>query len=280
VTVPQTRIDELWRTACEDAGYDAQADDDWDAPMLLLASNASIARGERNAYFDRGAEVDTKLLPLTDDELARLREAEGRHRIAVAHDADEPQMLALMRWGLEHARQFDEGKSLMHFYGHVLNTLSTIYRPLGPGSALLGNLIPGEEDANAASATLVTATFGPQFGQLYGPFGPLFRPAAKGDLSTLPKRMVAFAALHPEEFRQYAGGTDEQRDMLLRDVDPNAPAWWQALMNDADFGHFRALVPYFKPTGAEIVAAPAPVEAWRPLGELLRRGLARGMQVI
>jgi hypothetical protein len=279
VTLPQTRIDELWRIACEDAGYDPQGDG-WGTAMLLLASAASVARGDRNAYFDLGAEVDAKLLPLTDDERARLRAAEGRHRIAVAIDADEPLMLALMRWGLEHARQFDEGKSLMHFYGHVLNTLSTVYRPLGPGSALLGNLIPGEEDANAASATLVTATFGPQFGELHGPYGPLFRPASKGDIKTLPKRMVAFAALHPEAFEAWAGGTSEHRDLLLRDVDDTAPGWWQALLADADFGHFRALIPYFTPTLGEIAAAPAPVEAWRPLAELLRRGLLRGVEVL
>jgi hypothetical protein len=277
--LPQTRIDELWRLACEDAGYDPEGDS-FDTPLFQLASEAKVAQeGQRNVYFDPGAEVDTRHVPLTDAELHRLRAADGRHRVVVAADADEPQMLALMRWGLEHALQFDEGKALMHFYGHVLDTLSTVYRPVGRGSALLGNLIPGEEDANAASATLVTVKLGRQVGQLEGPFGPLFRPATKGDLATLPKRMVAFAALHAEAFDAYAGSA-EHRNLLLRDVDTAAPEWWEALLADIDFGHFRALTPYFTPTAAEIADAPAPVEAWRALAELLRRGLLHGMQVI
>lgn len=269
----QARIDELWRITCEDAGYVP------DEPMLVLATKASVDRSERNAYFDPGAEVEARYLPLTDGELARLRQAEGRHRIAVAADANEPQMLGLMRWGLEHARQFDERGSLMDIYGHALNTMSIVYRPLGAGSSLIGNLIPAEEDANAASAALVTTTFGPQFGELAGPWGTLFRPAEQGTMDSLPKRMVAFVSLHPDDFQRYAGDR-EQRDMLLRAVDRDAPDWWEALMADADHGHFRALIPYFKPTRAEIAAAPAPVEAWRPLAELLRRGQLRGMAVI
>jgi hypothetical protein len=274
VTLTQSKINELWGIACADAGYSP------DEPIFVLATTASVLRGERNAYFDPTADLKTDLLPLTSQELDRLSKADGRHRVVVAADADEPQMLALMRWGLEHAVQFDQGKSLMHFYGHVLNVLSTLYRPLGAGSALLGNLIPGEEDANAASAALVRRTLGPQFGQLYGPFGPLFRPAEKGSLDTLPKRMVVFAALHPEAFKEYAGGTDYQRDVLLSDVDQAAPEWWQALLADGVFAHFRALIPYFTPTAAELAAASPPAEAWRPLAELLRRGQLRGTAVL
>ena len=279
VALTQAEIDELWRIACEDAGYDPEGDDR-DTPMLLIASKASIARDERNAYFDPGAEVTAKHLPLTDDELRRLREAEGRHRIAVAADADEAVMLALMRWGLEHACQFDEGRALMHFYGYVLDTLGNMYGPVGAGSVLIGNLIPGEEDANAASAALVTRTFGPQFGRLHGPFGPLFRPAEKGSHESLPKRMVAFASLHPEAFLNYAAASAYLRDSYLRDVDNDGPAWWEALLADHDLRCFRSLIPYFTPTPDEIESAPAPVEAWRPLAELLRRAQARAIQVM
>jgi hypothetical protein len=59
-----------------------------------------------------------------------------------------------------------------------------------------------------------------------------------------------------------------------------SPAWWQALLGDTDFAHFRALIPYFTPTVEEIAAAPHPAEPWRPLAELLRRGELRGMAVL
>jgi hypothetical protein len=126
----------------------------------------------------------------------------------------------------------------------------------------------------------VTATFGPQFGQLGPDWGALYRPAEVATLESLPRRMVAFAALHADAFLQYAGGQPYQRDVLLTDLDAQAPAWWQALLDDTDFAHFRALIPYFTPTVEEIAAAPHPAEPWRPLAELLRRGELRWMAVL
>jgi hypothetical protein len=97
MVVTQGRIDELWGLACADAGYEPHV------PMFIVASTASVDRGERNVYFDPGTQPDTRYVPLTDAELDQLRQAQGRHRVVVAADATEPQMLGLMRWGLENA---------------------------------------------------------------------------------------------------------------------------------------------------------------------------------
>ena len=45
-------------------------------------------------------------------------------------------------------------------------------------------------------------------------------------------------------------------------------------------GTSARLSPTSTPTRDEIADAPAPVEAWRPLAELPRRGQIRGLQVI
>jgi hypothetical protein len=187
-----------------------------------------------------------------------------------------------MRWALERARQADVNQAFVWFEQATNSAIHPRYGDTGLGSAVIWHTIPAVMDADSAAGRLVTGYFGPQFGELKGPHGVLFRSdIPPGQLSTLAKRSVAFAAIHAEDLAHWAEQRDFRIKTLLEEVDAKGPEWFKALVADEDFTHLRKSASYYVPTAEQIAAAGlAPAEAWRPLQRHLGLALERGMTVV
>jgi hypothetical protein len=268
----------LWVQALQDAGYSPR-----DA-ILVLIQAATRAGEPEVGYFGPDADSSTSPLVLTPREAALIDAAPDKHRVALSPQQDPQVQLGLMRWALERARQTDEN-GLYWFLGEAINSaIQPIYGDTGMGSNVVWHTIPVARDADSAAGHLVTSTFGPQFGDLWGPQGALFRTDQPvPDLSTLPRRLVTFGAIHAESLEQWVRQTQRELALntVLRDIDPQAPAWWKALLADEDFTHLRKSATYYIPTPDTIAEAGAnAANAWRPLQRHYDITLQRGLDVL
>jgi hypothetical protein len=266
----------LWEQALRDAGYSA------DDVVLVLIEDVPEVGSPEVAYFGPDADTSTSPVPLTAEEAARINAEPHRRRVAVSPEQDPEVLLALMRWALERARQSDESNSYWFFGEAVNSAVYPIYMDTGLGSNVVWHTIPVVRDANSAAGHLVTRSFGPQFGDLWGPRGALFRTDQPvPDLNTLPRRLVTFGAIHGEHLERWARERGVSLSSLLLDVDPEAPEWWEALMGDEDFTHLRKAATYYIPTADDIANAGAnPANAWRPLQRHFDITVRRGLDVL
>jgi hypothetical protein len=150
-------IFELWSAALADAGIDEH-----DA-LLFPVSGAMSATGEHGKTWLRNTQISDQ-----DDCVAladRIVEANGesgrsKRRVAVWTDHSEEGIAATLRHELEHTVQHEgQGRVLQRLYDEAFDVLCRIAGGV-PGSNQLYNMIPMEQDANAAAAVFVRSLFG------------------------------------------------------------------------------------------------------------------------
>lgn len=216
-------LDQEWRLAVEDAGFD-------DSEVRLYRfPGRSSPRDQKAAYSSPGhPAIPGSTWPVGSE----TEEDVQRHRIGVWVDADPTVRLAALRHELEHARQF-----LAH--GGAIFTLTKLVSDViglrtEHGWGVLVQTVPIEADAHAAAATLARAHHPAEVERLLSEKhedSVILRSISGPEpVETLPKRTVCFAY-------QYATlcerGTREHRDMpfaeVLETIWPGAGAFWWTL---------------------------------------------------
>jgi hypothetical protein len=166
-------------------------------------------------------------------------------------------------------------------FGQLLNgSLDGVFT--GPGSAVVWHCLPNIKDADLAASYLVKQIFGDQPGEFHGPHGVLLRTdRPEPDIATLPRRLVVTAAIFAEHFDAQLSGA-ESRDLLLRDLDDAAPAWWRTALDDDGFEHLRKSLPFYVPSEDEIdelLPMKGQASAWEPWKRHFFLALDEGMRV-
>lgn len=272
--ITSARREQLWQLALADAEVPVE-----DAPVLVVASTPQVDRGELCAFLAPGWGETNVAMTLTNAELAALHQALGEDRAVIAGDANEILTLGGMAWCLGVAREHKEWSDDQEFVGVLHDVMSLRFRPVGMGSAGLLTLLPPYVSANAAAARLVNQTFGPQFGQLHGPWGSMLRGDDDGTGATPQERCIIVAAVFRDDFVSFA---QDERTLcsLLSRIGADAVEQYEHLASDPTVAAFGRLVTEYTPTTQEIEDADSPVIAWRPLREHLRRALRYGVRTL
>jgi hypothetical protein len=186
-----------------------------------------------------------------------------------------------MRWAAEYARLDVAENAAMQLIRVAHYAQQNRVIAAGAGGARYHHIAPEQQQANAVASALVNRIFGPQPGQLHGTFGPLFREQEIFPPDTFGRRAVAFAAFHREDLDDLAQreGIDVRR--YVTPVDPNADAWWTALLADEQFNRLRSAAPVTLPTAAETsAAAGAATGLWQTTTDLYGRAERRALEVL
>jgi hypothetical protein len=168
-----------------------------------------------------------------DVRIANAPENINAHRIVVWKDATAPLVGATLRHELEHARQFDAlGVGVFALYDVIkLRVLPHQAGGLDGCAGTYINAIPAERDANAAASMYLRKHHA-------GP-AQAIRSGERRNLAcsilppephaTLPRRMIAFLALHPSACAAYAAAEGEDFSDLLERAYTGAGAIWRAI---------------------------------------------------
>ena len=253
-------VDEIWRLACDDAGFAAE-----EVRVYVLPGRKR--GGYWAMYFKPGDWlVFDEDFPFGSNQ---LNDANGvarrKHRVAVYAGVHEAELAGLMRHELEHAAQQRRyGDSSWRIYERTLGALPRKYgRALGSGT--IYNSVPIERDANSAAAAHVIPSYGPlPENILQGEHSVLFRfPEGPLPLDSLGVRSLAFAAVHAAAFQAELAQHDETVDEIFAGVVDDASRRWEQAANDAVVQMLANQSLEAIPTEASIArAGAAPAEAW------------------
>ena len=275
-----TEIRRRWLDACADAD-------------VVAGKEAHIApipgRPPQNAnfamHYDPGSAIyPDNRFPLSTAQRKKFNSAELRdtHRIAVYTEVEPRVLSGLFRHELQHARQFRSQREAYRATSHANVALYTAYGSR-PGSGVLYNASPLEQDANAAASKFLRKLDGePTAAEVDGTQAQLFRqadlPWGEKDLST---ETLAFLALHPNELEQVVPPRHVDVAALIAPLHPNAAELWQRLGNDSVLRAMRASFRDVIPTDDGIAAASErPGDAWQPLSKALVAARDRARAVI
>jgi len=267
-------LDEVFERALEDARI-AREDVD-----LAALDEEPDPTGQPVRYIPRGTPIPGDLT-LTGEQAETLKRSRRPHRLAVSGKTDAALLLALVRWGLDAARQNEGAPAAWRFAWTVMDAgVSEAHAGLA-GGGVVHNLLPPVRDGNLAAARLVTATYGPQVGRLHGPWGSLFRVERDlGGIRTLAPRCVILTAVY-RPWLDRRMGSPEQTAAFVEQCDADARTWWELLTADPTLEHVTGVIELMAPTEADLLEhQDAPAQAWRPLAHVLGRALAHGLEVL
>jgi hypothetical protein len=191
-----TSIERLWHAAREDAGYSATE------ARCYPFGGRPPGTCHWATYFQPGNAIyRTSCYPLTPGQVTDSAQYGNAHRVTIFAGARAQEVEALLRHELEHARQRDAYGDMFSIYEMILETL---FNQFGgeAGVGVLYNLVPMEQDANAAAAALMYDTESPiPPAVLDGEHGVLFRhPSGPPPMPSLGPRMLAFASIYGGTF--------------------------------------------------------------------------------
>ena len=227
----------------------------------------------------------SRIEPLTSSELARLNSDRWRngYRILLAPVSNRAVQLGLMREALERVRQLREDRRVYDLGIELYGALSLVYGEAGRGGASIWRLHPMSADAAAAGARLAFKYAEPEISHdvLWGPHGGLLRTRwSPGQPSTLPTRLLVWAALHQEAVQEHAaacGGIEA----VINELDRDLLRSWITLINDAELALLARCSRLSVPSPARIAAAEHyPASVWDRTLDLLDRGMARGQALL
>ena len=189
-----------------------------------------------------------------------------------------------MRHELEHARQYDVGG------GRGLYQLLDLVYEIGPErfgglpqSGRFYNLLPSEQDANAAAARFARAQFNDIViaAQLAGESAVLFRQAVESHPETLAPRLISFAAIWSKTFEERVAHAERQLHATLALASPYGGALWSALRADSEFQSLSAQVTAREPTVSTFTGlAPSEItDRWRQLAAAVESAMIRARDV-
>jgi hypothetical protein len=166
-----------------------------------------------------------------------------------------PVVAAKIRHELEHARQWDlaGGQALYELLDLVYEIGSARFGGL-PQSGRFCNLLPPEQDANAAARRFARAQFDENViaAQLAGDSAVLFRQSAEPRPDTLASRLISFAAIWSKTFEERVAHAGRQLHATLALIGPGGSALWNALQADNQFQHFIVEVVASEPTASTL----------------------------
>lgn len=252
---------------------------------MLVVLNRN-PRGSDSLLLDPGSMAEwTPGEPLTERQLNILNSElwRDKYRVLIAPPANRAARLGLLRDALERARQHQYDGRLYYLGGRLTDALSVIYGEGGKGSASVLRLQPMWADAAARGAALARehASLTITDDLLWGPYGALLRPAWQpGELRTLAKRLVVWAALHRSAVAALAsscGGIDK----VISDYSVPLVSDWRALIEDAELTRLARMVRLSIPSSARIeTAAHYPASVWDRVLDLLDRGMTHGQSLV
>jgi len=271
-----SEVESLFEAAREDAGL---ARDDLELVVVDVAPDPMSDTPVR--YMPLGAPIQGDELPMTADQAQALRSSRRPHRIAVVGRVESPQLLGLLRWGLETARQNAVLPDVWRFAWTVMDAGVSAAHSDRPGGGVIHSVMPPVRDANLAAARLVSRFHGPQLGKFRGPWGTLFREDKDfGGDETLAARCVIIAAIYRSWIDAKMGDAAITAS-FVEAAHPDSAGWWEAFITDHTISHVAGVIELMAPTEADLIAvADAPAQAWRPLADLLDRALGYGLGVI
>jgi hypothetical protein len=268
-----------WVLALEDADLDGSE------CLLVLLDRGSSDGGGDAMLLDPGFEaVDTVEEPLTAVQLTELNSARWRdgYRVLMARIDNRAERLGLLRDALEHARQHKADRDVYRLGGQLSDAIGAVYGS-GRGGAAVLRMHPLWADAAARGAALARKYAEPDITPqvLWGVHGSLLRTNwAAGDPSTLPERLLVWAALHREAVEtqaEFCGGIETVAGTYRPELAPK----WQLLMRDPDLELLGRAAKLSRPNAAQIeAAAEYPAAVWDRVLDLLDRGMARGQQLL
>jgi hypothetical protein len=225
----ETELEAEWNSALADAEMPEDR-------VRLFVVDAERSSDHAYAVWHRpgrGLVRDHDFPQPLDVRTANAPENIDAHRIVVWRDATAPVVGATLRHELEHARQFDAvGVEVFDLYNLIkFGVLSHQAGGLDGCAGTYINAIPAERDANAA-ASMYLRKHHPDAAQ--GIRNSERRNLACSILppephKTLPRRMIAFIALHPSASAAYAAAEGADLADLLERAYPGAAAIWQAI---------------------------------------------------
>jgi hypothetical protein len=274
MTVDLGELNDLWLLACDDAGFESNAE----AALYVVEGNAG--EGSSAIHIEPGSEVGAdREWPLEANQVvdANSPERQNSHRIAVRDFSSRRVALGRLRHELEHAKQYERSAPLYRRMGATRYALAREFElqtpPSRKCSAVLYTLLPFEEDANRAAAHLTNRHFGPaSAAELQSTDAPLFRDDSPIQADTLALRVLAFAALFPVGMAWVAEQNEESLTELLGHLGSDAAAGWTLLSSTAEISEYGRRALSCCPTEAEIDSSPTPTAAWQPVKELIQEG--------
>jgi hypothetical protein len=219
-----------WNAAVADSGLPA------DELILRVESGTGLRDGRGAVYWSPNT-VDWASGATADDLRPAVDELGGKvgyHRFALWCDRPAPELAALARHELEHARQWQRhGNGLFAMHEVTKPALWDKTDTLPFAGILINNVAPIELDANAAAARFAWDRHGEAVQDLIDAkteHEVLFRYRGGPEpLETLPERTVRFAHLFRERCERIAANEGLDFAEVLEQRFPGAGDFWRAL---------------------------------------------------
>ena len=208
-----------WGPALADAGIEPQ-----DARLYVFEGH-SPEDGEKAILLHPGTEAfSDRRFPVSPTQLRDANENQTLCRIGTYEDREPVLLAARLRHELEHARQYQAyGMPILRLANLLVAAAGQRFGDF-PGSGLYYNLVPTEQDANAAAACHASSRYREDAERLLNDrdaeAGLLRSKMAPEAIETLPKRMVAFALMFSDTLESYAREKGQQSAKLLDDAFP------------------------------------------------------------
>jgi hypothetical protein len=273
-------LDALWNEALADAGFTRG-----EVEFLLFDGHPTAPALQWGLHLGPGDTTHDLEHCFTEkqrDAVDKLNLYKHRVVIWVGDPRLPPKLIqALMRHEMRHAEQFAADETVYRIGIMTLVSLARVYAGTGAGATSIHRFAPQETDANAAATQLV-APAGDAGEARDGEHRSLVTATDPvRPLGELGLRTLAFAALHPEAFVAEAQYRRIAVQWALGQLDPDGPALFQLLRDDAELTGLRAAIVAAIPTAAAIAAAgDQPARAWTALHEQLAAGLRRAEELL